>query len=118
MITAARRIVGVITHTDPASASGIAHVRPETRFLRDAVHGGAYRVTGTVKITPATPAFRKVSLFDSVSRIIIREQWSDPVTGVYAFNNIRAGTFFVVSVDHTGSYNAVIADRLVAELMP
>lgn len=84
----------------------------------DAIHGGKYQVTGTVKVTPATPVFRKVTLFDSVSRLLIREQWSDPVTGAYAFNNIRAGTFFVVSVDHTNTHNAVIADRLVAEPMP
>lgn len=84
----------------------------------DAIHGGKYRITGTVKVTPATPAYRKVTLFDSVSRLLIREVWSDPVTGAYAFNNIRPGTFFVMSVDHTNTHNAVIADRLVAEPMP
>lgn len=100
------------------SAGMAIGARPRVCLMPSAIDSGSHQVVGTVKVTPATPAYRKVTLFDSVSRLLIREVWSDPVTGAYAFHNIRAGTFFVVSVDHTNTHNAVIADRLVSEPMP
>lgn len=113
-----RSVIVLTSETTMPSAGVATGATSRVCLMPSAVDSGNYQITGTVKVTPATPAFRKVTLFDSTSRLLIREQWSDPVTGAYAFNNIRPGTFFVVSVDHTNTHNAVIADRLVAELMP
>jgi hypothetical protein len=86
----------------------------------DAVDGGAYRISSTVKTkgTPDAPVMRRVFLFDHDSFRVIRSQWSDPITGAYSFDKIRMGKFFVVAFDHLHDYRAVIADNLTPEPMP
>ncbi|WP_304912457.1 hypothetical protein [Hydrogenophaga sp.] len=61
---------------------------------------------GTTKNTgtPEVPVRRRVVLHDQPTGRVIRQQWSDPVTGAYQFQNIRAGTYFVIAFDHTGLY--------------
>lgn len=102
----------------PAYGTGTQIQRGAISSGVDFQDGGNYKLTGTVKITPASPTFARVRLHDFFSGRIVRETWSDPATGAYAFTRIRNGQFYVVSFDHTGTYNAVIADRLVPELMP
>lgn len=71
-------------------------------------------ITGTVKITPATPARRLVKLYREPEGVLVKSTWSDAVTGAYEFRGVREGqTYTVISYDHTGSYGAVIADKLV-----
>lgn len=81
----------------------------------DTADGGAYRVAGTVKIdgTPATPVRRRVRLFDVTSGRLVRQVWS-AADGSFAFERIRGGEYIVVSDDHTRTYNAVAADRVLA----
>jgi hypothetical protein len=77
------------------------------------------RIRGTVKVTPNTPVRRKVRLIREVDGQVIREQWSDPVTGAYDFqfvDDLRKWT--VVSYDFENLFRAVIADNLTPELMP
>ena len=87
----------------------------------DAYNGGVGRVRGTDKNkgTPInTPVFRRVILIDEQSRLVIREQWSDPVTGVYDFKGIKMGVpYTVLSYDHTGAYRAVVANGQIPESM-
>ena len=85
----------------------------------DFFDGGNYRITGTVKEkgTPNTPLHRRVLLCDQPSGRVVRSAWSDSVTGAYAFMNVRMGTFFVISFDHTGAYRAVVADGQIPELI-
>ena len=66
--------------------------------------------------TPDVPVSRRVGLFDRKSRRIAKETVSD-AAGNYAFNNVASGPWFVVSFDHTGEYNAVIADNIYGEPM-
>lgn len=80
--------------------------------------GGMGQIVGTVKNTPASPVQRKVALIDDASQIIIRHTWSNPTTGAYAFTRIAMGrTYTVLSFDHTQTFRAVVADRVVPELM-
>lgn len=81
----------------------------------DAADEGAFRVAGTVKIdgTPATPVARRVRLFDVISGRLIRQTWS-ALDGSFSFERIRAGEYLVVSDDYTRTYNAVVADRVMA----
>lgn len=78
--------------------------------------GGPYSISGTTanKDLPSNlPAYRRVRLHDQPTGRALREVWSDETTGAYSFDNIRAGTFFILSFDHTGTYGAVIADGIV-----
>ena len=89
----------------------------KTFHAKDTNDGGAFKVQGTVAIdaTPDIPVRRKVRLFCLQSGRLVRETWSDPVTGGYLFDYIRQGPWFITAHDHTGTYVGVIADNLLAE---
>ncbi len=86
----------------------------------DMEHGGHGRIIGTTQNagTPDYPVARRVRLFRKRDGVLARETWSD-AAGNYAFNNLRDDIAYVVtSHDHTGLYNAVIADSITPEPMP
>jgi hypothetical protein len=89
-------------------------------WSRSEVDAGAFQVVGdTVNTgTPETPVGRRVRLHDQPSGRVVAEQWSNPVTGAYAFTLIRQGTYYVTSFDHTGQYNGVISTDVQSEPMP
>ena len=87
------------------------------------VSGSAYEgvgiVSGTVKNvgSPGIPVHRKVRLYEKNTGSLVRETWSDAVTGAYVFKNVSMSVAYSVSAfDHTGKYNAVIADPIYASL--
>lgn len=98
-----------------------SRVSPGLHHL-DMEHGGRYRIASTVKAkgSPANiPLHRRVQLIRERGSLVIRETWSDPVTGDYVFDNISGDyTYTVVAYDYTHNYRAVIADNLTPELMP
>lgn len=76
-------------------------------------------ISGTVKNvgSPGIPVYRKVRLHEKSTGFLVREVWSDPVTGVYTFKNISMSYgYYICSFDHTGKYNGVIADPIYASL--
>lgn len=112
-----------------ASAPVPVHSMPAALCVataRDTEFGGAGRVRNTVKEkgTPNTPLRRRVRLVRERDGLVVREQWSDPVTGEYDFQFVDAlQTYTVLSYDHTLNFRAVIADGLTlangtVELMP
>ena len=105
----------LIPLTRPASA-----VSPAFSADLDVQDGGNYRVVGTTEVegSPDTPVFRKVVLHDQLSGRVVRATWSHPVTGVYAFERIRLGVYYIVSFHHTGLHRGVIADNYTSEPMP
>lgn len=83
--------------------------------------GGAGRIAGTVMFdsTPDYPVWRRVRLFDRRDNRLVRETWSDPITGAYRFDDINpARLYVVIAYDHTGVYNAEIRDSITPERMP
>lgn len=83
--------------------------------------GGAGQISGTVKNlgTPDFPVWRRVRLFHLRTGMLIRETWSDPVTGAYTFTRLNPlHKFTAIAYDHTGQYNAVVSDDLTPEVMP
>ena len=87
----------------------------------DLQDGGFGRIRGTVRVdsTPDYPVWRRVRLYNKRDGRLIREQWSDPVTGAYAFEQINhAVEYVVVAHDHTGVYNAEIRDSITPDQMP
>lgn len=80
---------------------------------------GRGRITGTVKNTPATPVHRLVRLYREPGGLLVQSAWSDPITGAYTFNGVSLDyRYTVVSFDHTEAFRAVIADRVVPEVLP
>ncbi len=89
--------------------------------LSDDIFGGKGRIAGTthVKGTPNIAVRRRVRLLRERDSMMIRETWSDPVTGAYSFDNIDQNyQYTVISFDHDHNHRAVIADNLTPELMP
>lgn len=102
----------------PAAATQHIGNPLSTRDLSDL--GGQGRVAGSVKNlgTPDFPVWRRVRLFDRRDGRLVREVWSDPVSGSYSFDYINpARKYTVIAYDHTGQYNAVISDDLTPEVM-
>lgn len=81
--------------------------------VADVEDGGACTLADTVKIagTPDVPVARRVDLFCVASKRLVRSTWSSPA-GNYIFTAIRPGPWMVIAYDHTGTYNAVIADNI------
>lgn len=98
-------------HLDLQDANGTETNAPATR----------YRIPGPRWVKEKTastnvPLRRRVQLYNQRDSRLVREVWSDPVTGEYSFDNIRGDTtYFVIAFDHTGHYRAVIADNLTPE---
>ena len=105
---------------------GTIPVRPISRDLgapitrRDTYFAGDGVIYGTVKEQGApanVPLRRKVLLLDETTNIIMRETWSDAVTGAYSFASIdRSRRYTVITYDYAKNYRAVIADNLVASV--
>lgn len=100
-------------HLPTVAPDPISGIRGGTEY------GGRGRIVGTVKNKgePSdTPVYRRVRLFKDRDGQCVAETWSDPVTGVYAFENISpAHKYTALSYDHTGQFRAVVADNLTPE---
>lgn len=88
---------------------------------------GNGRVAATVKLKsdPANkPLRRRVRLVRESDGMVVRETWSDSLTGAYAFEGLRTDyVYSVISYDHLHDKRAEIADGLTlenggVELMP
>ena len=72
-----------------------------------------YRIFGTTSVagTPDVPVSRLVVLCDKKTKLPVSQKVSD-AGGEYEFQPMAQGPWFVVAFDHTGEYNAVIADNI------
>ena len=92
------------------------------RVLKDMEFGGAGRIWGTTK-TKASPSNlptkARVVLLHQRSKLPVREVWSDPITGEFAFNGIDTSQeFLTLAEDAAGNFRPVAASRLVPEVAP
>lgn len=104
-----------------ATPAASVKVVDATQRLRDIHFDGKGRVVGTVKEKSAptnTPLHRRVRLFRERDGLLIRETWSNPETGAYAFTDIdETVKYTVVSYDYLLNHRAVVADNLTPELI-
>lgn len=103
----------------PPQPMSAKHVRSLDRLV-DLENGGRGRVIGTTKNVgnPDYPVSRRVRLLRKRDGFLAREGWSD-AGGNYLFEHVRHDIeYIVLSHDHTGVYNAVIADSVTPDLMP
>lgn len=73
--------------------------------------GGAGYIAGTVKVdsSPDYPVRRRVTLLHERDGRVVRETWSDAVTGEYRFDGLNpALRYIVIGHDHTRAFNADI----------
>lgn len=81
---------------------------------------GVGKVAGTVKVKQGAinkPIRRRVRLVRESDGMVVRETWSDAVTGAYSFEGLNTSyQYTVVSYDYTRDFRAVIADAIRAEV--
>lgn len=87
----------------------------------DVEDGGPYRIAGTTEreVTPGVfvvHPYRRVRLFERLTGRLVREQWSDPLTGAYEFSQIKLREYILLTDDHARYYNAVAADLITPVL--
>lgn len=99
-----------------AWSSPLAHLRAGALWAsHDPFYAGPYRIAGTVAVdgSPITPVARRVSLLDARSLHLVRQTWSAPVTGAYAFEGLAAQPYLALAQDHTQLYDPVARDHVV-----
>ena len=102
----------------PAYSTALA---PTLQFARDIEFGGHGTIYGTTKTkgTPNVPTKARVVLLHQRSKLPVRETWSDPVTGAFAFTSIdTTQQFLTLAEDAAGNFRPVAANRLTPEVLP
>ena len=90
-------------------------------MARDVEVGGLGTIYGTTKTkgSPNLPTKARVVLLHQRSKLPVRETWSDPVTGAFAFTGIdTTQQFITLAEDAAGNYRPVAANRLTPEVTP
>ena len=90
--------------------------RPLTMTLHHAAHSGPHMTgIGTTRRDTEDGPFQraKVVLHDQASHRAVREVWSDAVTGQWQFHNLRAGTYYAITIDPLGLKNGDIVTHIV-----
>lgn len=92
----------------PGAVSGppMAGLLAEPMRRYDSEDGGRVHVAGQVTIG-GSPAARKVRLHTLHNGRLIREAWSDPVTGAYRFDDLKDQPYYVWSEDYQRVYDPV-----------
>ena len=104
--------------------SHTTHTLRSLQLARDVEFGGPGTIYGTTKTAgaqgaPSTPTKARVVLLHQRSKLPVRETWSDPVTGNYAFVGIDTSQqFLVLAEDAQGNFRPVAANRLTPEVQP
>ncbi len=84
----------------------------------DAEFGGGGRIFGTTKIKGTvsnSPAKSRVVLLRQRDRLLVRQTWSDPDTGAWAFEGLdMRQQYIALAEDAGGNFQAVAAQRLEA----
>ena len=97
-------------------------VRGRTDYITGVLGLGIGRVRGeTVELVGAVevPVQRKLRLHRERDGLLIRELWSNPITGAYSFDYVdELQKYTTLAYDHTGALRAVVADGQIPELMP
>lgn len=96
----------------------LSNVKTDTTGAR--LLAGVGKIAGTVKVKQGAinkPIRRRVRLIRESDGLVVRETWSDAVTGAYSFEGLNTSyQYTVVSYDYTRDFRAVIADAVRAEV--
>jgi hypothetical protein len=75
--------------------------------FRDMEDGGSTTISGYVTYN-GYPAFRKVQLLSLQNSRVIRETWSDPITGYYEFILLKDQPYCVIGFDYLKNLSPVV----------
>lgn len=96
------------------------YLHDATAAWLDTEFSGPGVIVGTVKRenTPTNvPLRRRVRLHRESDGLMLRETWSDAVTGAYEFRDLAMqDRYTVITYDYEHNYRAVITDNLQAVL--
>ena len=96
----------------PVGGPPVCALLPGARSTGDLTDlGGTGYIAGIVQIdaNPDYPVSRRVTLLHERDGRVVRQMWSDPVTGAYRFDGLNPSyTYIVIGHDHTRVYNAEI----------
>lgn len=109
-----------IAASSPVPAFSTRRTAP-LQLARDVEVGGPGTIYGTTKTkgTPNVPTKARVVLLCQRSKLPVRETWSDPVTGNFAFPGIdTTQQFLTLAEDAAGNFRPVAANRLTPEVLP
>lgn len=73
----------------------------------DTVDYGEINIYGYYKIDK-NPVHRKIRLCTYPNHFIIRETWSDPITGLYSFNNVKKQDYILIFEDYENLHHSKI----------
>ena len=96
------------------------HGAPHLQMARDVEVGGPGTIYGTTKTkgTPNVPTKARVVLLHQRSKQPVRETWSDPVTGAFAFTSIDVNQqFLTLAEDAADNFLPVAANKLTPEVI-
>lgn len=94
-------------------------LRARGDFLIGNIGPGRGYIYGTIKVdgSPDVPVSRRVRLYREFDGMLVREVWSDPVTGAYSFTDLdELHKYTVLSNDYTLNFRAVVADQITPEI--
>lgn len=83
--------------------------------------GGPYSTAvGTIRRDTTDGPFQRalVVLHDQPSHRVVRTMWSDAATGQWQFHNLRAGTYYAITIDPLGLKNGDIVTDIVVPAPP
>lgn len=81
----------------------------------DMVDYGEINIQGYYKIDK-TPVYRKIRLCTYPNHLIIRETWSDPITGLYSFNNVKKQDYVLIFEDYENLHHSKIRRLFMDQL--
>ncbi|WP_199227667.1 hypothetical protein [Acidovorax sp. HMWF018] len=116
MASAPRSLLSAASAQVPTSAT----TRSRVLQARDTEFGGPGTIYGTTKTkgAPNTPTKARVVLHHQRSKLPIRETWSHPVTGAFAFTGIDTSQqFLTLAEDAAGNFRPVAANKLTPEVL-
>lgn len=121
-------VSGALSAPIPLGAVGRASTGPVRNFIdraRFGRHGGRIPFLIEKQVQPATvpptyvPQWAKVRLENNIDGAVVAEKWSDPVTGIGAFENLDENYLYTLTAIYPDSgMRAVIADRIKPEGYP
>lgn len=95
---------------DRVALGHLYHPRSST----DTIDGGEFFLSGTVRIVEdgdEVPAKRKIIvILPSQNMRVVREAYSDPVTGSWLVAGLVKRDYLVLCRDESGNYNAAVYD--------
>ena len=80
---------------------------------------GPYRIIGSINRVDGgvvTPVSRRVACINQETLRRDGEVWSNALTGAYEITRLNAGKYTIISTDHTGVDQVVVADNVEAVL--